>query len=141
MANFVIKVNNNACKVDVESETPLLWVFRDHIGLTGTKYGCGIAQCGACTIHIDGIAKQSCSAPVSGPSRRGYAWEYPCWSLVSLSRTTSFHSRSKIIDKRKIQGRISILHQGSINVTGASCLFQPALLLVCTYWVQLSFPF
>jgi len=49
----------------VESDTPLLWVIREHVGLTGTKYGCGIAQCGACTVHIDGVAVRSCSMPVS----------------------------------------------------------------------------
>ena len=51
--------------VDVEPDTPLLWAIRDNIGLTGTKYGCGIAQCGACTVHIDGVATRSCSVPVS----------------------------------------------------------------------------
>jgi isoquinoline 1-oxidoreductase alpha subunit len=50
--------------VDVEPDTPLLWVLRDTIGLTGTKYGCGIAQCGACTVHIDGVATRSCQVPV-----------------------------------------------------------------------------
>src|SRR5258708_16679943 len=52
-------------EVDVEPDTPLLWVIRDTIGLTGTKYGCGIAQCGACTVHLDGQAVRSCSLPVS----------------------------------------------------------------------------
>lgn len=65
MAPFTIKVNNKTYQVEVESETPLLWVIRDNIGLTGTKYGCGVAQCGACTIHIDRIATRSCSVPVS----------------------------------------------------------------------------
>ena len=52
-------------EVTVEDDTPLLWVIREHIGLTGTKYGCGIAQCGACTVHIDGQPVRSCSLPVS----------------------------------------------------------------------------
>ena len=51
--------------VDVDPNTPLLWVIREQVGLTGTKYGCGIAQCGACTVHIDGVAVRSCSMPVS----------------------------------------------------------------------------
>lgn len=55
---------------DVDSSTPLLWVLRDHLGLVGTKYGCGIAQCGACTIHIDGSPVRSCSTPVSAAEGR-----------------------------------------------------------------------
>src|SRR5438105_14871745 len=62
---FNLLVNNLQHSVDVEPETPLLWVLRDSLGLTGTKYGCGIAQCGACTVHIDGVATRSCSVPVS----------------------------------------------------------------------------
>jgi isoquinoline 1-oxidoreductase alpha subunit len=54
-------VNGQSHNVDVESDTPLLWVLRDTLGMTGTKYGCGIAQCGACTVHIDGAATRSCS--------------------------------------------------------------------------------
>jgi isoquinoline 1-oxidoreductase alpha subunit len=50
---------------DVEDSTPLLWVLRDSLGMTGTKYGCGIAQCGACTVHVDGVAMRSCSIPVA----------------------------------------------------------------------------
>jgi isoquinoline 1-oxidoreductase alpha subunit len=60
-----ITVNGQSHTVDVEPDTPLLWVLRDTIGLTGTKYGCGIAQCGACTVHMDGMAVRSCSVPVS----------------------------------------------------------------------------
>jgi aerobic-type carbon monoxide dehydrogenase small subunit (CoxS/CutS family) len=58
---FTLTVNGMAHEVDVEPETPLLWVLRDTIGLTGTKYGCGIAQCGACTVHIDGQPSKSCN--------------------------------------------------------------------------------
>jgi isoquinoline 1-oxidoreductase alpha subunit len=57
---LVLSVNGKSYEVDVEADTPLLWVLRDTIGLTGTKYGCGIAQCGACTVHIDGVAMRSC---------------------------------------------------------------------------------
>ena len=60
-----LTINGQAHEVDVEPDTPLLWVIRDTVGLTGTKYGCGIAQCGACTVHIDGQAVRSCSLPVS----------------------------------------------------------------------------
>jgi isoquinoline 1-oxidoreductase alpha subunit len=57
-----LNVNGREQQVDVEGDTPLLWVLRDTLGLTGTKYGCGIAQCGACTVHIEGDAVRSCSA-------------------------------------------------------------------------------
>ena len=60
-----LNVNGKSYQTDVDSRTPLLWVLRDTIGLTGTKYGCGIAQCGACTVHVDGVATRSCSVPVS----------------------------------------------------------------------------
>jgi isoquinoline 1-oxidoreductase subunit alpha len=60
-----LSVNGTTHQVDVDPNTPLLWVLRDTIGLTGTKYGCGIAQCGACTVHVDGIAMRSCSVPLS----------------------------------------------------------------------------
>lgn len=58
-----MKVNGKAVRVDVEPEMPLLWVLRDELGLTGTKYGCGVAACGACTVHIDGEAVRSCVMP------------------------------------------------------------------------------
>ena len=60
-----LTINGYAQQVDVDPDTPLLWVLRDTLGLTGTKYGCGIAQCGACTVHIDGVATRSCSMPVN----------------------------------------------------------------------------
>ncbi|MBV8977476.1 MAG: (2Fe-2S)-binding protein [Alphaproteobacteria bacterium] len=59
-----LKVNGAVHEIEVEDETPLLWVIRDEIGLTGTKFGCGIAQCGACTVHINGEAQRSCVIPV-----------------------------------------------------------------------------
>ena len=60
-----LTVNKRAVKVDADPSTPLLWVLREHLGLTGTKYGCGVAQCGACTVHLDGRPVRSCSVPVS----------------------------------------------------------------------------
>jgi isoquinoline 1-oxidoreductase alpha subunit len=62
---LTIKVNGNSHSVETDNDTPLLWVLRDTLGLTGTKFGCGIAQCGACTVHIDGAATRSCSLAVS----------------------------------------------------------------------------
>jgi isoquinoline 1-oxidoreductase alpha subunit len=60
-----LNVNGKTHQVDVDPSTPLLWVLRETIGLTGTKYGCGIAECGACTVHMDGLAVRSCSVPLS----------------------------------------------------------------------------
>ncbi|MDG1762002.1 MAG: (2Fe-2S)-binding protein [Flavobacteriaceae bacterium] len=65
MAQFQLNVNGTAHEVDVDPSTPILWVLRDHLSLVGTKYGCGIAQCGACTVHLNGIAVRSCQLPVS----------------------------------------------------------------------------
>jgi isoquinoline 1-oxidoreductase subunit alpha len=60
-----LNINGKTQAINVDPDTPLLWVLREHVGLTGTKYGCGIAQCGACTVHIDGVAMRSCSVPAS----------------------------------------------------------------------------
>ena len=65
MAVFNLSVNGKKQQVDVDPATPMLWVLRDHLNLVGTKFGCGIAQCGACTIHLDGTAIRSCQMPVS----------------------------------------------------------------------------
>jgi isoquinoline 1-oxidoreductase subunit alpha len=66
----VVKVNGTAHSVDVDGSMPLLWVLRDVLGLTGTKFGCGIAQCGACTVHLDGTAVRSCQLPVGAVGER-----------------------------------------------------------------------
>jgi len=65
MAVFNLNVNGTSMEVEVDPNTPMLWVLRDHLDLVGTKFGCGIAQCGACTIHLGGIATRSCTLPVS----------------------------------------------------------------------------
>ncbi|MGJ7603737.1 (2Fe-2S)-binding protein [Variovorax sp. LT1R20] len=65
-----IQVNGKTRRVDVDDDTPLLWVLRDHLQLTGTKFGCGVAQCGACTVHMDGQPLRSCSIPVSAVGKR-----------------------------------------------------------------------
>ena len=59
-----LTINGTVHEIDADPDTPLLWVIREHVGLTGTKYGCGIAQCGACTVHVDGAAVRSCSVPL-----------------------------------------------------------------------------
>ncbi len=70
MSPFTLRVNGTTRRVDVEPDTPLLWVLRDHLGLTGTKYGCGIAECGACTVHLDGEAEFSCQLSVARAAGR-----------------------------------------------------------------------
>ena len=65
MANIAITVNEKPYRIDVAPDTPLLWVLRDTLGLTGTKYGCGMGLCGACTVHVEGEARRSCQTPVS----------------------------------------------------------------------------
>jgi isoquinoline 1-oxidoreductase alpha subunit len=90
MAKFTLTVNGEEHQVDVDPATPMLWVLREHLDLPGTKYGCGIAQCGACTIHLDGAAMRSCILPVSqvgdqpittieGLSERGYHPVQQAW--------------------------------------------------------------
>ena len=65
MAHYKLNINGRTFEADVEADTPLLWVLRDNLSLVGTKYGCGIAQCGACTVHVNGTAIRSCTYPVS----------------------------------------------------------------------------
>lgn len=70
MANINLKINNKTYTVDADPKMPLLWAIRDLVGLTGTKYGCGIAQCGACTVHLAGTPVRSCSLPVSAAANK-----------------------------------------------------------------------
>jgi len=70
VAKFILTVNGRARTVNVDPDTPLLWVLRDELRLTGTKYGCGEGQCGACTVHVDGAAIRSCVVPVSSIARQ-----------------------------------------------------------------------
>jgi isoquinoline 1-oxidoreductase subunit alpha len=70
MASFTLMVNGTEHSVDVDENTPLLWVLRDSLGLTGTKFGCGVAQCGACMVHLDGAATFSCITPISQVDER-----------------------------------------------------------------------
>ncbi|NOS54716.1 MAG: (2Fe-2S)-binding protein [Cyclobacteriaceae bacterium] len=65
MPTYQIKINGKSLQTEADSDTPLLWVLRDNLGLVGTKYGCGISQCGACTVHLNGVAVRSCSLPIS----------------------------------------------------------------------------
>jgi isoquinoline 1-oxidoreductase subunit alpha len=70
MPKYFISVNNQMMSVEADADTPLLWVLRDHLNILGPKFGCGVAQCGACTIHLDGNAVRSCVMPVSAVSNR-----------------------------------------------------------------------
>jgi isoquinoline 1-oxidoreductase alpha subunit len=70
MATFNLNINGKQQQVDVDPATPMLWVLRDQLGLVGTKYGCGVAMCGACTIHLGGVAVRSCQLPVSQVGRQ-----------------------------------------------------------------------
>ena len=65
MALFQLNINGTTHELDIDPSTPILWVLRDHLNLVGTKYGCGIAQCGACTVHLNGVAVRSCQLPIS----------------------------------------------------------------------------
>tara|TARA_A100001011_G_scaffold91499_1_gene96087 strand:- start:5872 stop:6327 length:456 start_codon:yes stop_codon:yes gene_type:complete len=65
MKTFSISINGKTHEVNADPSTPMLWVLRDHLDMTGTKFGCGIAQCGACTVHLDGVAVRSCQLPVA----------------------------------------------------------------------------
>jgi isoquinoline 1-oxidoreductase alpha subunit len=78
-----LNVNGRSHEVNVEPDTPLLWVIRDQVGLTGTKYGCGVAQCGACTVHLDGEPVRSCSMPVSAAAGKRIV------TIEGLSRDSS----------------------------------------------------
>lgn len=73
MATFELTINGSAHTVEVDPSTPLLWVLRDHLRMVGTKYGCGVAQCGACTVHVDGAAARSCQLPMSYIGNTGKA--------------------------------------------------------------------
>jgi isoquinoline 1-oxidoreductase subunit alpha len=82
---IAVSVNGQSHQVDVEPDTPLLWVLRDTIGLTGTKYGCGIGQCGACTVHLGGVATRSCQVPIAAVGNR------PIVTIEALAANGKLH--------------------------------------------------
>ena len=84
-----LTINGKSTEVDLDPNTPLLWVLRDELGMTGTKYGCGIAQCGACTVHIDGQAVRSCSMPLSAVAGRKIT------TIEGLARDGTLHKVQK----------------------------------------------
>ena len=84
-----LTINGKAHDLEVDPNIPLLWVLREWIGMTGTKYGCGIAQCGACTVHIDGVATRSCSFPVSAAAGKQIT------TIEGLAQNNNLHSVQK----------------------------------------------
>jgi isoquinoline 1-oxidoreductase alpha subunit len=84
-----LTVNGQQHQVDVEPDTPLLWVIREQLGMTGTKYGCGIAQCGACTVHVDGQPVRSCSLPVSAADGKNIT------TIEGLAQNGALHAVQK----------------------------------------------
>ena len=94
-----LTVNGQAHDVDVDPDTPLLWVLRDTLGLMGTKFGCGIAQCGACTVHVDGAPVRSCALPVErgrrqgrSPPSRGWRRTARCTACSRPGSSTTFRN-------------------------------------------------
>jgi len=81
-----LTINGKPYEIDVDPDTPLLWAIREWVGLTGTKYGCGIAQCGACTVHVDGVATRSCSLPVSAAAGKQIT------TIEGLARNGKLHA-------------------------------------------------
>ena len=107
-----LKVNGKTFVIDVDTDTPLLWAIREHVGLTGTKYGCGVAQCGACTVLIDGTAVRSCSYPVS--------------ALTAKQKVTTIEGLAK-------GGKLSKLQQAWIDHQVPQCGFcQSGMLMAAT---------
>jgi len=82
---FELNINDDVVEVDVDGDTPLLWVIRDNLKLTGTKFGCGIAACGACTVHLDGVATRTCVLPVSAVEGKKIT------TIEHLSNTEDYH--------------------------------------------------
>ena len=107
---IALSINGETHNVDVEDDTPLLWVLRDTIGLTGTKYGCGIAQCGCCTVHLDGVAARSCQVPVS---------------TVGTQKITTIEALAQ-------DGKLHPVQQGVIDEQGFQCAFCMSGFLMAT---------
>lgn len=109
-------VNGKRVEVDASADTPLLWVLRDHLNLTGTKFGCGIAQCGACTVHVDGAATRACATPVSavagkkvttieaiGANKLGKAVQQ-AWLDLDTYRSAGQRRQRDPVDRRHAEG-------------------------------------
>ena len=105
---ITLRINGTSHSVDVESETPLLWVIRDSIGLTGTKFGCGISQCGACTVHLDGQPVHSCVTPASAAVGKAIT------TIEGLAKNGKLHAVQQAwVD-------VGVLPVGSVDVGGGA---------------------
>ena len=91
--NITLTVNGKTSTIDVDRDTPLLWILREHMGLTGTKYGCGIGECGSCTIHMNGEPVKSCDRAVGEISERGNRHDRGSRRQWSPSGAAGFHRR------------------------------------------------
>lgn len=111
MASLELNINNKTYKVDVDPATPLVWVIRDDVGLTGTKFGCGIAQCGACVVHVDGNPIHSCVFPVSAAVGRKIT------TIEGLSENNSHPVQKAWIDHQVPQ--CGYCHSGQILTAAA----------------------
>lgn len=94
MATLTLKINSKTHTIDVDPKMPLLWAIRDVIGLTGTKYGCGIAQCGACTVHLEGVPVRTCSLPVASAANKNIT------TIEGLSTNNSHPVQQAWIDEQ-----------------------------------------
>ena len=106
---FTIKINGSAHSVDVDGDTPLLWVLRDVLGMTGTKFGCGMALCGACTVHINGAATRSCITPVADVQGK---------ALTTLEGLPALYARQKGLGEPPA---MHPLQQAFIDVQAPQC--------------------
>jgi len=150
MANYKLQINGRTYEADVEADTPLLWVLRDTLGLVGTKYGCGIAQCGACTVHLNGNAVRSCNLPVSaigqnkittieGLSEKGDHPVQQAWNEVDVAQcgycqTGQIMSAAALLSKNKKPSdeQIDTAMNGNICRCGSYHRIHEAVLLAST---------
>jgi isoquinoline 1-oxidoreductase subunit alpha len=112
-----LTVNGKDHVVDVELEMPLLWVLRDELGITGPKYGCGLAQCGACTVHVDGVAMRSCSIPAS-------AVQGPVTTIEGLGRPGALHAVQQAWIEHQV-AQCGYCQSGQIMAAAALLTSQP----------------
>ena len=94
MSKYQLKINEKVYSVDVDPDLPLLWLLRDVLGMVGTKYGCGIGQCGACTVHVDGVAVRSCLTRISDIASK------PIRTIEGLAESSGLHPFSRVVPRR-----------------------------------------
>jgi aerobic-type carbon monoxide dehydrogenase small subunit (CoxS/CutS family) len=117
MANYVLLVNGTEHRIDADPDTPLLWVLRDELRLTGTKYGCGVGVCGACTVHENGVAVRSCLTPISTTQGKRY------FTIEGLSPTGSHPCQAAWVEEDVAQ--CGYCQAGMIMETAALLAVKP----------------